>query len=202
MRTIQELLSRFNPATGEIAGVPLTRRYLSDLRGCFFDKTAYQTALAAGDPQVYTISTVQPASQPGDLHFGIGRIMPGRVGSEYYMTKGHLHAWREAAEIYIGLGGEGMILLEDEAGGETQLVPLRPEQTVYVPGRTAHRTINIGSVPLVYLGIYPARAGHDYIAIAGRNFRKVLIERDSRPVLLDRAHLLKSPAGETTERTR
>jgi hypothetical protein len=30
-------LSRFNPATGEIDGVPLVKRRLSDLRGCFAD---------------------------------------------------------------------------------------------------------------------------------------------------------------------
>jgi glucose-6-phosphate isomerase len=199
MRNIHQLLSRFNAATGEIAGVPVTQRHLSDLRGCFFDQAAYQTALEAGDPVVYTVSTVESAHEPGDLHFGIGRIMPGRVGSEYYMTKGHLHAWREAAEIYIGLAGNGMMLLEDETDGETQLVPLHPEQAVYVPAHTAHRTINSGSVPLVYLGIYPARAGHDYGTIAERNFRKVLIERDARPVLLDRTHLTDSPAGGNTK---
>ncbi len=194
---MQELLSRFNPATGEIAGVPVIPRHLSELRGCFFDTSAYHAALEAGDPIVYTVSTVQSAHGSGDLHFGIGRIMPGRIGVEYYMTKGHLHACREAAEIYIGIAGEGMMLLEDELSAESQVVPLRPEQTVYVPGHTAHRTINTGSVPLVYLGIYPARAGHDYAPIAERNFRKVLIERDARAVLLDRATLLKSPPAKT-----
>ena len=31
--------------------------------------------------------------------------------------------------------------------------------------------MNTGNVPLTYLGVYPAKAGHDYAAIAGRNFR-------------------------------
>lgn len=201
MKNLKELLSRFDPATGEIAGVPITRRYLSDLRCCFWDATACQTALRQGDPLLYTVSTVQPANGPGDLHFGIGRIMPGQVGSEYYMTKGHFHAWREAAEIYLGLAGEGMMLLE-EGSGETQIVPLRPDQAVYVPGNTAHRTVNVGTVPLAFIGIYPARAGHDYAPIEQRNFSKVLIERDGRPVLLDRAHVVKSTAGKNTEGNR
>jgi glucose-6-phosphate isomerase len=201
MNPLPELLSRFNPQTGEIAGAPLLRRHLSDLRGCFLDSQAYAAALAAGDPLVYTVASQELADGPGDLHFGIGRIMPGRVGAEYYLTKGHLHARRDAAEVYIGLAGEGLMLLEGETGGETQLVPLRPNQAVYVPGHTAHRTINIGPEPLVYLGVYPAQAGHDYAPIAERNFRQVVLERNARPVLLDRATLLGQP-GENPERTR
>jgi len=182
-------MSKFDPATGEIAGATASHRHLSDLRGCFFNSAAYDAALGAGNPLVYSVSSVEPASGDGDLHFGLGRIMPGRVGSEYYMTKGHFHAWREAAELYIGLAGEGIMLLEEENSAVSQMVPLRPNQTVYVPGHTAHRTINIGAVPLTYLGIYPAKAGHDYGAIAQRNFCKVMIDRKGEPVLLDRAEL-------------
>ena len=91
------------------------------------------------------------------------------------------------------------MLLEEENSGESRLVPLGAHQAVYVPGHTAHRTINIGAEPLVYLGVYPARAGHDYGVIAKRNFRKVVIEREGQPVLLDRAHVTGSPTGESTE---
>ncbi len=113
-------------------------------------------------------------------------IMPGRIGAEYYLTKGHFHAWRPAAELYIGLRGEGVMLLEDEATGESKLVPLIPNSAVYVPGFTAHRTINTGKVPLTYLGVYPAQAGHDYGLIAERNFRKVVLAVDGKPTLRDR----------------
>ena len=99
MASFQELVSRFDPQTGEIAGLKATRRHLSDLRGCFFDDEAYQAALKAEDALLYTVSTVEPGAGPGDLHYGLGRLMPGRIGAEYYLTKGHLHAWRDAAEI-------------------------------------------------------------------------------------------------------
>lgn len=56
---------------------------------------------------------------------------------------------------FSGLSGEGVMLLEDEAT-ESRLVPLRPHHAVYVPGHTAHRTMNTGTVPLTYLGVYPA----------------------------------------------
>ena len=121
----------------------------------------------------------------------VGLIMPGKIGREYFMTKGHLHAWRPAAEFYFGLSGDGVMLLEDELTGESRLVPLRPHHAVYVPGHTAHRTINTGHAPLTYLGVYPAKAGHDYGAIAKRNFRCVVIERDGQPALIERDSISK-----------
>jgi glucose-6-phosphate isomerase len=186
---IDQVLSRFDIETGALEGATATQRRLSDMRGCYFDAGAYHAALEANDPVIYTVASVAPGTGPGDLHYGLGRIMPGRIGREYYMTKGHLHEWRDAAEFYFGLAGEGMMLLEDEVSGESRAVPLLPNQAVYVPGHAAHRTMNISRVPLVYLGVYPAKAGHDYRAIAERNFRKVLIERDGQPMLVDRAAL-------------
>jgi glucose-6-phosphate isomerase len=61
---------------------------------------------------------------------------------------------------------------------------------VYVPGYTAHRTINTGAIPLVYLGVYPAQAGHDYGSIAHKNFDNVVLEIDGQPVLMDRREAL------------
>lgn len=183
---INQLLSCFDPVTGEIAGASTTQRHLRDLRGCFADAAAYDAALAAGNPLLYSVASVAPATGAGDLHYGVGRLMPGRIGDEYFMTKGHLHSWREAAEIYIGLTGEGVMLLEDEATGESRVLPLRPQHVVYVPGHTAHRTMNTGGVPLIYLGAYPAKAGHDYGAIAERNFRCMVVERDGQPVMVER----------------
>jgi glucose-6-phosphate isomerase len=57
---------------------------------------------------------------------------------------------------------------------------------VYVPGHTAHRTINVGPSPLTYLGVYPARAGHDYLTIAQNNFQCVVLERDGKPAMIKR----------------
>ena len=145
--------------------------------------------MRAGDPLLYRVSAFEPAGGDGDLHYGAAIVMPGRIGAEYFMTKGHLHAWREAAEFYIGLSGEGVMLLEEEDSGASRLAPLQPNAVVYVPGRTAHRTMNTGNVPLTYLGVYPAKAGHDYAAIAARNFRAVVLERAGRPALIQRNSL-------------
>jgi len=186
MLELERILSRFDPLTGAIAGAPVTARHLGDLRGCFADAAAYAAALAAGNPLLYRVASIEPGTGDGDLHYGVGLLMPGKIGDEYFMTKGHLHSWREAAEFYIGLTGEGMMLLEDEATGESRMVPLRPHHVVYVPGHTAHRTMNVGTIPLTYVGVYPARAGHDYGAIAQRNFRCVVVERQGQPTMIER----------------
>lgn len=189
MLNAEMLSSRFDPVAGTLSDAPLVKRNLSDLRGCFADTAAFENALKTADPLVYTVASVEPAGGEGDLHYGLGLLMPGRIGDEYFMTKGHLHAWRPAAEFYFGLSGEGVMLLEDEATGESRMVPLRPHHAVYVPGHTAHRTMNVGSTPLTYLGVYPARAGHDYGVIAKRNFWCVVVERNGRPAMIEREKL-------------
>lgn len=184
------LSTRFDPDTGVINGAPRTERRLSDLRGIFADEAAYELALSDDDPLVYTVYAWEPGTDEGDLFYGLGCIMPGRVGNEYYMTKGHLHAWRPAAEYYIGLRGTGLMLLEDERGGESSALPLERNAVVYVPGYTAHRTINTGDEPLIYIGVFSARAGHDYGAIAERNFRNVIVDIGGKACVLERGDYL------------
>jgi len=186
MDSLMNLISTFDLASGRIAGGALEERHLSDLRGRFVDSAAYEQALQAGDALVYTVCGVERPPSEGQLNLALGRLFPGKIGDEYFMTKGHFHAWRPAAEVYLGLAGEGCLLLESEDGRAAQLVPLRTNAAVYVPGNTAHRTVNTGAVPLVYLGVYPAQAGHDYAAIAERNFRHVVVEQTGRPVMLPR----------------
>jgi glucose-6-phosphate isomerase len=182
----EDLSVAYGLDSARIGDRPSVRRHLADLRGCFADGAAFEAALAAGNPLLYEVTAVEPATGDGQLHYGLGILYPGKIGDEYFLTKGHYHSHRPAAEVYVGLRGEGVMLLEDEATGESRMVPLRENCAVYVPGHTAHRTMNTGSVPLVYLGIYPSNAGHDYGAIAGKNFRKIVVERDGRPAMIDR----------------
>jgi glucose-6-phosphate isomerase len=186
LETFKKLAAAYDPESGTLEGGRVVERRLSQLEGCFADAEAYAAALKKGDPLLYRVAAIEPADGPGDLHYGLGVLYPGKVGDEYYLTKGHLHSTREAAEVYIGLRGEGFMLLEDEQTGESRLEPLGAGKAVYVPGHTAHRTMNTGDTPLAYFGVYPANAGHDYGAIAERNFLKVLVEEDGEPVMKDR----------------
>lgn len=182
----EDLQVVFGNDTVALGERPMVCRRLSDLGGSFEDTAAHARAVEHGDPVVYEVTAVEPADRPGDLHYGLGVLYPGKVGAEYFLTKGHLHRTREAAEVYIGLSGNGAMLLEDESTGESRMVELGEGRVVYVPGFTAHRTVNTGDTPLRYFGIYPADAGHDYGAIAKRNFLKVIVEEDGRPVMRDR----------------
>ncbi len=175
---------------GAIAGHTPLERHLSDLATAFADQNAARALVDAGDPLLYYVTLIEENSGPGQLHYGLGVLMPGKVGAEYFMTKGHLHAWRPAAEVYIGLAGQGMMLLEDEETGECTAVTLAENTVVYVPGHTAHRTVNTGSDPLVYWGILSSDAGHDYGAVGKRNFRQVIVEVDGQPVVMGRAEFL------------
>ncbi|MCC5839705.1 MAG: cupin domain-containing protein [Opitutales bacterium] len=185
----EDLAVAFGLTDVRLGDRPVVRRHLADLRGCFADEAAFSGALATGNPLLYEVCAVEAAEGDGQLHYGLGILYPGKVGSEYYLTKGHLHAHRPASEVYIGLAGEGAMLLEDEATGASRLVPLGKGRIVYVPGHTAHRTVNTGAEPLVYIGVYPANAGHDYASIAERNFHKVVLERAGVPALVDRDSL-------------
>lgn len=182
-----DLFVRFALDDARLGDRPLVERRLADVRGCFADTAAYEAALARGNPLLYQVSAVEPATGDGQLHYGLGILQPGRIGDEYYLTKGHYHSHRPAAEVYVGLRGEGAMILEDEATGESRLVPLVAQSVVYVPGHTAHRTVNTGAEPLVYLGIYPSNAGHDYAAIAAKNFSHRVVATPSGPRLVARS---------------
>lgn len=169
---------------------PDVQRYLSDLKGYFLDDHAYDAQLSQHNPLIYEVTALSWHDGRADLVCGFGKLMPGKIGDEYYLTKGHYHTRREAAEIYIGLSGTGYMLLEDEKTEDSQWLVLKAGSIVYVPGYTAHRTVNTGDIPLTYLGINVADAGHDYGSIATRNFLKVIIEENGIPALLHRKQYL------------
>ncbi len=190
MINVASLITRYDPESGAIEGVPSTLRRLSDLQGSFAEDAAYQNERLRGDPIIYSVAAVDYPQSEGQLGCALGKIYPGKIGHEYFMTKGHYHAWLPAAEMYVCLSGQGHMILESQDGQMNEMVPLAPDTIVYVPGYTAHRTANTGSAPLVYLGIYPVQAGHDYATIAKQNFRHVLAEINGKPVLIERGKYL------------
>ncbi len=203
-RAAQDVL-HFDPVAALISGRTPTARYLQDVQAIFADRQACQQLLAQ-NPLLYSVTQIDDHGSDhggdhgehgdeGQLHYGLGMLMPGKVGREYFMTRGHLHAWRPAAELYIALRGRGLMLLEDERTGECRAAPLSAHSTLYVPGYTAHRTVNIGDEPLVYWGVLSSAAGHDYGAVAERNFRLVVVEQNGQPVVLERADFLRQLEG-------
>jgi glucose-6-phosphate isomerase len=161
------------------------KRYLSQMAGMYNDTAAFEKAVAAGDPMVYEFYELGAPENPGDLAFGTSITYPGKVGNEYFMTKGHFHTILETAEVYYTLSGEGGMLVESPEG-DTEFYPMEPGKVVYVPPRYAHRSINTGKVPLVSFFVFRGDAGHNYATIETKGYRKLVVEgRDGTPRLID-----------------
>lgn len=174
-----------NLQTGEIEQADnVYDRHLSKMAGMYEDAEAAQKLLAA-DPVIYRVYEKKLPELPGELQWCTSITMPGKIGREYYMTKGHFHSVRETAEIYLCLAGEGYMLMETE-DGRTEAQRMTPHVCVYVPAFWAHRSVNTGSVPLVSFCVYPGHAGHDYGSIETAGFKKRIVEIDGKPVIVDR----------------
>jgi len=170
--------------TGAVA--PATGRYakrLSELRGLFQDDRAQERAIVAEhDPVVYEV--VDYRKPESDMCFGTTIMSPGKVGAEYYMTRGHFHERRDRGEAYYTQSGEGLLLLESRTG-ESRTVAMRPGVCAFIPPDWAHRSINTGSSKLVFVWFCATDAGHDYGEIRERGMRKLVVERDGRMAVTD-----------------
>ncbi len=159
------------------------QRHLADMRGLYADSDA-EAALLAGNPLIYEV--FYGANTPeveGQLGYCTTVIQPGKVGDEYFMTKGHFHAKGDRAEVYYGLHGEGYLLLQTPEG-EVNVQPMKAGVVAYVPPYWGHRTINVGSGNFVFLAVFPADAGYDYKAIADKGFASLVVERTGSPAVI------------------
>lgn len=178
----KSFLVDFDSETGLSKTAATTKRYLSNMKNVFADQEEAEMILASEDPVIYEFYELGCPERPGDLLFGTTIIYPGKVGSEYYMTKGHFHTVLETAEVYYTLSGEGYMVMENPEG-ETLEEPLSKGAALYVPKRHAHRTVNTGSEPLVLFFAFAADAGHDYGSIELKGFHKIVLEKDGKPFI-------------------
>ena len=175
----------FNLISGLSSTAVSTKRMLSDMRGMFCDDDAYEKALAEGDRLVYEFYELGCPEESGQLAFGTSITYPGTVGNEYYMTKGHFHTVLATAEVYYCLSGEGYMMMENPEG-DWRCLELTAGKAVYVPKRYAHRSICVGTTePLVTFFVFRADAGHNYGTIEEKGYRKLLVERDGKPAIID-----------------
>jgi glucose-6-phosphate isomerase len=151
-------------------------RSLKDMDGLFATQED-------SEREVYRV--VSPAEQePSDLTYAITVIQPGKVGDEFFMTKGHFHRKADSGELYLGLAGSGILLMQDRLGSVTT-ESLAEGHAVYIPPGVAHRTVNVGKGELAFLAVYSPQAGHDYESIVRRGFTKRVVERDGKAEIVD-----------------
>lgn len=160
------------------------QRRLSDLVDHFADHSASNAILENSNPLVYEYWEREYEGASQGISFGMTRIHPGRVGNEYYLTKGHFHADDFGDEIHITLSGQGLLLLFSE-DGVCQTFEMLAGKMNYLPGNLAHRTINTGSEPLVFVGFWPPKIIHDYETILHNGFPKLVITGLKGPELIN-----------------
>ncbi|NKB51792.1 MAG: cupin domain-containing protein [Rhizobiaceae bacterium] len=166
-----------NSATGAVS--PATGRYakhLSELGGIFSNADAWsRTIREENDPLIYEV--LEYKQEGSDLFFGTTTMQPGKIGDEFYMTRGHFHEDRTKGEVYNTLSGQGLLLLEDRQG-RSSTIEMREGSSAFIPPDWAHRSINCGPAPLVFTWFCSVAAGHDYGQILQQGMRKLVIERN------------------------
>lgn len=174
----------FEPKNGISSHSDPTRRTLSNMNGMYADEKTYSEMITNNNPLVYEFYELGAPNHSGDVAFGTSIVYPGKVGNEYFMTKGHFHGIPDTAEVYFCLSGQGVMLMETPEG-DWHVEEFTPGAAVYCPKRYAHRSINTGNEPLVTFFAFRADAGHDYGTIETNGFRKLLVEKDGNPIIID-----------------
>jgi glucose-6-phosphate isomerase len=172
-------------SNGEIKGKSIinAKKYLKDLPNIFGDGEAFSKM--DEDLLIYEVQAILPVDEgiEGGLFYGKTLIYPGKVGDEYYMTKGHFHQKMDRAEFYWGIEGQGMLLLMDQ-DRNTWAEKMVPGSLHYIDGYIAHRTVNTGHMPLSFGACWPSDAGHNYQEIIDKGFSARLLEIDGKPKLI------------------
>lgn len=185
LMTLKSFGVMFDPTTGMAGGRAPIRRRLSQMKGIFTDKKAFREKIAHDDALVYEFYDLGIPCAAGEIAFGTSILYPGRVGAEYFLTKGHFHEVLETAEVYYCLRGQGLMLMENPEG-DWEAREMSPGAAVYVPPRFAHRSINVSDTePLVSFFAFRGDAGHDYRTIETGGFRKIVVTKNGRPEIVD-----------------
>jgi glucose-6-phosphate isomerase len=175
----------FDLVTGLSPDTESLKRYLSNMKGMYYDNHALEEMIGAKDELVYEFYDMKRPETPAEIAYGTSITYPGLVGEEYFMTKGHFHTRIETAEVYYCLSGHGYMLMENPEG-QWEAREMKPGVAVYVPGRYAHRSINASlQEPLVSFFAFRGDAGHDYGTIETQGFRKLCVHRNGKTEFVD-----------------
>lgn len=157
----------------------VVERHLSDMRGMYVEERKGE-----GDPLIYTVYGIPVPETNSNVMSSTTVLVPGTVGREFYMTKGHLHEVRERAEVYLTLEGDGRLVMASD-DGDVRVEEMHHGTVNYVPGHWAHRSVNVGDGPLVFFAAYVADAGHDYGTIEQRGFPVLVVAGHRGPEVIE-----------------
>ena len=162
-------------------GGNLVIRKLSDIVDVFQDKEAVKEALKE-NPIIYKVYNVQIPEESGHLQHCISIVYPGKIGNEYYMTKGHFHKIKDTAEIYLTLKGRGKLVMQTP-DQKSKVLNMKEGSISYIPPYWAHRTVNTGDKPLIFFGVYRGDAGHNYGIIEEKGMSVIIVEEGDKTAI-------------------
>jgi glucose-6-phosphate isomerase len=153
-------------------------KQVRDLAGIYADEESFQRmAEHRGHEVAYRVNELRFTERDHDLVTGISALNPGKVGSEFFMTRGHLHQRADRSETYYCLSGHGVLLMES-LEGQVEAAEMRPGNLVYIPPFWVHRSVNVGSEIFATLFSYPADAGQNFEIVRKANGFNLLVMDD------------------------
>lgn len=154
-----EMKAKLDLKTGLIEGaVVFARRTAEELAHL------YREVPSAPETVVYETYSEPPTGDEPQMLFATTILYPGRIGDEPFMTRGHFHIDPSRGEFMVTLSGSGALLLRNRSG-EDRTEPMSPGSIHQVDGSWAHRVINDGDEPLVFLVTWMSDRGHDYASV-------------------------------------
>ena len=174
LASFKNIKGSFPQATGHYS------KKFNELEDMYENKLEFQKMLPKWKNRVvYEVWEHRSSENKGDLVFGTSVMKPGRVGDEFFLTRGHQHQKAYCAETYFCLSGKGVILMESP-DGDIKALKLEKSQLVYVPPLWLHRSVNIGDSELVTLFTYNSDAGQNYeILKKSGGMRKRVVQKDN-----------------------
>ena len=136
-----------------------------DVKHLFSD---VENASYRDDDIVYFVERVAAADSQTP-EFSITTIMPGNVRGECFFTRGHDHK-PEKGETYFCIAGQGGLIVEKG-------------DVIQLKSGWAHRTVNTGDTPLIFVGQYITPFEVDY-GISERGFNMKVFKNGSHNVKL------------------
>ena len=158
---MKPICKKVNFSTGTIRNTRKTRRYLSDLVDIYQDRQSAEDMLKKKDVLVYEVDEVTVPNGEGHLVHGTSILYPGKVGKEYFMTRGHFHTKEDEAEVYFCLKGKGYLVMQTRKA-DVSRIKMSLGTVVYVPPLWAHRTVNTGKEKFICFYVVSGIAGNSY----------------------------------------
>lgn len=158
---------------------PVLIRNLSDMVALFKDG---EEVLKNTNPELYRFWTIEPApGEAGEMAFGVTDLYAGTIGDEFNMTHGHYHEGA-GAEIYFGLSGSGLLLLQNREG-DLETIEFKEGTVTYIPSGWGHRMVNTGDTNMLFIAVWPTGIEHDYDAMYTHNFKVRVLKGEDGVVI-------------------